>query len=183
MTSIDYSLDALHELEENVSKIHPDQVEALIRRILSANKIYVAGAGRSRLMLQAFAMRLMHLGFKAYVVGEIATPAVEPGDLVIMGTGSGETDSLVVMAGKVKKLGADLAVITIYPESRVGSQADLILQINGKSGKVATTKTSVQPGGNLFEQSMLILLDCSIIRIAELGNIDTSKFKRHANLE
>lgn len=183
MTSIDYSLNALHELEENVAKICPDQVEALIRSILSANKIYVAGAGRSRLMLQAFAMRLMHLGLKAYVVGEIATPAVEPGDLVIIGTGSGETDSLVVMAGKAKKIGVKLAVITIYPESRVGSQADLVVQINGKSGKVATTKTSVQPGGNLFEQSMLILLDCSIISIAELGNINTSQFKRHANLE
>ncbi len=183
MTSIDYSLSALHELEENVAKVNPGQVESLIRRILSANKIYVAGAGRSRLMLQAFAMRLMHLGFRAYVVGEIATPAVEPGDLVIMGTGSGETESLVVMARKVKKLGVELAVITIYPDSRVGSQADLVLQINGKSGKVATTNTSVQPGGNLFEQSMLILLDCSIISIAEMGNIDTSKFKRHANLE
>jgi 6-phospho-3-hexuloisomerase len=183
MTAIDYALDALRELEENVGKISPEQTESFVRRILSANKVYVAGAGRSRLMLQAFAMRLMHLGLKAYVVGEIATPAVEPGDLVIMGSGSGETDSLVVMAGKVKKLGADLAVITIYPESRVGVQADLVLQINGKSGKVVTTKTSVQPGGNLFEQSMLILLDCTIINIAEVGGIDTSKFKRHANLE
>ena len=183
MTTVEYSIQALKELEENVSKIDMEQVNALIRQILSAKKIYVAGAGRSRLMLQAFAMRLMHLGFQAYVVGEIATPAVEEGDLVIMGTGSGETDSLVVMAGKAKKLGATLAAITIYPESRVGSQADLVVQINGKSGKVATTKTSVQPGGNLFEQSMLVLLDCSIISIAEIGNIDTSKFKRHANLE
>lgn len=183
MTTVEYSIQALKELEENVAKIDMEQVNALIRQILSAKKIYVAGAGRSRLMLQAFAMRLMHLGFQAYVVGEIATPAVEEGDLVIMGTGSGETDSLVVMAGKAKKLGATLAAITIYPESRVGSQADLVVQINGKSGKVATTKTSVQPGGNLFEQSMLVLLDCSIISIAEIGNIDTSKFKRHANLE
>lgn len=183
MTTIDYSIQALNELEKNVAQVNTEQVNALIQQILAAKKIYVAGAGRSRLMLQAFAMRLMHLGFNAYVVGEIATPACEEGDLVIMGTGSGETESLVVMAQKVKKIGATLAVITIYPESRVGSQADLIVQINGKSGKVATTKTSVQPGGNLFEQSMLILLDCSIISIAEIGNIDTSKFKRHANLE
>ena len=183
MTTVDYSVQALEELKTNIAQIDQEQVNALIQQILSANKIYVAGAGRSRLMLQAFAMRLMHLGFKAFVVGEIATPAAEEGDLVIMGTGSGETESLVVMAQKVKKIGAILATITIYPNSRVGSQADLVVQINGKSGKVATTKTSVQPGGNLFEQSMLILLDCAIISIAEICNIDTNKFKRHANLE
>lgn len=183
MTTVEYTIDAIKELETNVAQIDQSQVDNLIKEILKAKKIYVAGAGRSRLMLMAFAMRLMHLGFNAYVVGEIATPAVEPGDLVIMGTGSGETDSLVVMAQKAKKIGASLAVITIYPDSRVGSQADLVIRINGKSGKVATTKTSVQPGGNLFEQSMLLLLDCMIISLAEVGNIDTSKFKRHANLE
>ena len=32
-------------------------------------------------MMEAIAMRLMHAGFKSYVVGEMVTPAVGPGDL------------------------------------------------------------------------------------------------------
>jgi len=37
------------------------------------------GVGRSGLIGRAFAMRLMHLGFEVYVLGETITPAVEKG--------------------------------------------------------------------------------------------------------
>ena len=37
------------------------------------------GAGRSGLVAKAFAMRLMHLGLEAFVVGETITPALNKG--------------------------------------------------------------------------------------------------------
>lgn len=41
-----------------------------------------------------------------------------------------------------------------------------------------------QPGGNLFEQSLLIFLDCLIIRLGERLHIDFSRLSQlHANLE
>ena len=59
--------------------ISDDDVENFIRELLSAKRIYVIGAGRSGLVAKAFAMRLMHLGLHAYVVGETITPAMTKG--------------------------------------------------------------------------------------------------------
>ena len=180
---VELSVEAANEIARYLALVDSESIETLVKKILKAPKIYVAGLGRSGLMLRAFAMRLMHLGLNVFVVGEIVTPAVEAGDLVIMGSGSGKTSSLVLMAKKVKEIGAELAILSVYPESDIGQYADYKIKLHGKSGKVSSDMKSVQPGGNLFEQSMLILLDAMIVGIAELGNIDISKFKRHANLE
>jgi 6-phospho-3-hexuloisomerase len=72
------------------------------------------------MMIRGLAKRLMHLGFNAYVIGETITPAIEPGDLLIIDSGSGESGTLIVMANKAKKAGAKLALITIYPDSTIG---------------------------------------------------------------
>jgi len=53
--------------------ISDEDVEAFIRELLNAKRIYVMGAGRSGLVAKAFAMRLMHLGLQAFVVGETIT--------------------------------------------------------------------------------------------------------------
>ena len=139
-------------------------------------------------MIRGLAMRLMHLGFKAYVVGETVTPAIEPGDLLIIGSGSGETATLTVIANKAKKVGAKLALITIFPKSTIGKLADIVVQI-----VAATTMSdqdsgakSIQPGANMFEQSMLLFCDATVIRIIDRNKIEDSNtvlMKRHANLE
>jgi 6-phospho-3-hexuloisomerase len=183
MKILDYAKVFINEVLDNIDKINSEKAEQLVDEIFAASKIFVAGKGRSGLMLQAFAMRLMHLGFQAYVVGEVVTPAVNEEDLVIFGSGSGETESLIVLAHKAKNLGMKVALITIFPKSSLGNCADLVIKINGKSDKVESGFNSIQPAGGLFEQSMLIFLDAVIIRLAERGNIDISKFLRHANLE
>ena len=53
-------------------------------KILNARRIYVMGAGRSGLVAKGFAMRLMHLGFQSYVVGETITPALQKGDVIVI---------------------------------------------------------------------------------------------------
>jgi len=57
-------------------------LEALLLAKSEERKILVVGAGRSGLVGKAFAMRLMHLGFNIYVMGETITPAFGVGDLV-----------------------------------------------------------------------------------------------------
>ncbi len=188
MNTVDISLTLLKELETALKQIDPDQAERFTDAIISAKRIFVAGTGRSLMMIRGLAMRLMHLGFKAYVVGETVTPAIEPGDLFIIGSGSGETATLVVMANKAKKVGAKLALITIYPESTLGKLADLLVQIvavTTKSDKESGAR-SIQPGANLFEQSMLLFCDAAVIRIIEKQKIEGSNailMKTHANLE
>ncbi len=188
MNTVDISLAVLKELEGALKQIDPGKAESLVDAIISADKVFVAGTGRSLLMVRGLAMRLMHLGFKAYVVGETVTPAIEPGDLLIIGSGSGETSTLTVMASKAKKVGAKLALITIYPESSIGKLADLVVNIvaaTTKSDKDSGAK-SIQPGANMFEQSMLLFCDSLVIRIIEKNSIVDSNvalMKTHANLE
>lgn len=188
MNAVDISLEIVKELETTLKQVNPDQTEALVQAILKANRVYVAGAGRSLLMIRGLAMRLMHLGFTAYVVGETVTPAIEVGDLLIIGSGSGETGTLQVMAAKAKKVGASLALITVHPESTIGKLANFIVKIPATTPKTSgpSTAQTIQPGANLFEQSLLLVGDALIIRILEVKHIadgNTDLMKRHANLE
>ena len=53
------------ELSKTLAGIDEKQVAALLEAICGAKKVYVAGAGRSLLMLRCLAMRLMHMGFES----------------------------------------------------------------------------------------------------------------------
>ena len=68
--------DVMRELEDVFENLDEGQLRELESRVKKADKIFVAGAGRSLMMIRGFAMRLMHMGFTAYVVGETVTPAI-----------------------------------------------------------------------------------------------------------
>lgn len=174
------------QLSNTLKNIDEVQVDALKDAICRAKKVYVAGAGRSLLMLRCFAMRLMHLGFESYVVGDTTTPAFEPDDLLIICSGSGETGSLINIALKAKKIGGRIAVITIEKASTLGKIGDLLVEIKAYTDKVAyaNMERPILPGGSMFEQSMLILGDAIVLPLAERVGISLdSMFARHANLE
>jgi 6-phospho 3-hexuloisomerase len=173
----------LQELEQTLQAVKPCEIEALAKRITEAEKIFVAGAGRSGLMMRAFAMRLMHMGFLAYVVGETVTPGIRAGDLLLIGSGSGETKSLTAMASKAESIGASVAAITIVPESTLGAIASTIVVIPA-STKDSISGSSNQPMGSLFEQSLLLLLDTVVLSLMESKKLQGSAmYNNHANLE
>jgi 6-phospho-3-hexuloisomerase len=137
-------------------------------------------------MIRAFAMRLMHMGFVSYVVKETVTPNIESGDLLLIGSGSGETRTLAVIAEKAKHCGAFLALITISPDSAIGRFADILVKIPAPSPKAknSTEFASIQPMGSLFEQSLLVTLDAVILRLMEKqGTTSNTMFDKHTNLE
>ena len=187
MNTKEISKKIVEELDFALGSIGETEGEKFVEAVLAADRVFVAGAGRSLLMIRGFAMRLMHLGFQAYVVGETVTPAIGEKDLLVIASGSGETGTLTVMANKAKKVGAALAAITIYPESTIGKLADHVVQI-----KAATTKGerdsvgSFQPGAKMFEQSLLLFCDAAVIQIIQKCHIEEENKKlmaRHANLE
>ncbi|HPB64377.1 MAG TPA: SIS domain-containing protein, partial [Mesotoga sp.] len=102
----------LDEISSILSGVTDESVESLALKILGAERIFLFAMGRSGLAIKAFAMRLMHLGLKVHVVGEISTPSIGEGDLLIVGTGSGETPSVVLNCRKARELGAEIAAIT-----------------------------------------------------------------------
>ncbi|MDO4323011.1 MAG: 6-phospho-3-hexuloisomerase [Lachnospiraceae bacterium] len=177
---------AAREIAETLQKIDENQVDLLVGEILKAKKVYVSGAGRSLLMMRGIAMRLMHLGFESYVVGDTTTPAFEKGDLLIVGSGSGETSGLINVVNKAKKLGGNIAVFTIKKESSLGKMADVLVEIPAFTPKVhyENMKRTILPSGSLFEQCLLVLGDTIVIPLAEKRNIVLEgEFSRHANLE
>ncbi len=179
--------DVLLELGDTIQSLDEKQLQELKDRIKDANKIFVAGAGRSLMMIRGLAMRLMHMGYMAYVVGETVTPAIEPGDLLIIASGSGETATLTVIADKCKKIGADLALITTNPSSVIGKMADCIVEVPASSTKLENNKKkSIQPGANTFEQTVLLIGDAIIMDIISNGSLEENNkalMKKHANLE
>lgn len=174
------------ELEATLGSIKEEQTLQLIDCIQKANRIFIAGRGRSGLMINCFAMRLMHMGKKVSVIGEVVTPSIEKDDLLLIASGSGETGSLVSMAKKCKSIGATLATVTIFPQATIGKMADVVVEISAptaKSDQKASIE-SIQPMGSLFEQSVLLYLDYVILRLMEVNHTTSDiMFKLHANLE
>lgn len=186
MEHAQYLKSIIGELAENAGRVSTQEMEKVAELIRGAGKVFVAGAGRSGFVARAFANRLMHLGLSVYFVGEPTTPAIGAGDLLVIGSGSGETGSLVVMARKAKKLGARLATLTIHPEATIGSLADAVIVIPGATPKsaLADTVKSVQPMGNAFEQMCWLVYDAIIMILMDvMDKKEDEMFKLHANLE
>lgn len=173
----------VRELETSASSISEEALAGFIEKIRSHKRIFVYGTGRSGLMLKAFAMRLMQMGLTSYVVGETTTPSIEPEDLLIVASASGETGSVCMTAQSALKQGAGLAVITSAPESTLGrlQTPDIVIE---SATKFAASQASVQPLGSLFEQMLLVLFDAVSLRMSreqQGGNEEMAR--RHASLE
>lgn len=185
---------AVHaETGRALAAVDPAEVERLLERIAGAKRVFLAGAGRSGLAVRAFAMRLMHLGLEAHVLGEVTTPAIAAGDLLVVGSGSGETASLAAAARKARSLGATVALLTIHPASTIGRESAAVVRIPAVTPKAAAaaaavaaegTVQSIQPMGSLFEQALWLLFDTLVMALMERSGTDASRmFARHANLE
>lgn len=111
---------ACTDLHQAMAQIDGAALARLEQAIADANAIFVFGAGRSLLMLKAVAMRLMHIGLEVHVVGDVVTPALQKGDLLLLASASGETASLVNVATKAQQLGGTVALLTIFPRVHAG---------------------------------------------------------------
>jgi 6-phospho 3-hexuloisomerase len=155
--------------------------EKLTAMLDKANRIFLAGAGRSKLVGNFFAMRLVHGGYDVSVVGEIVTPSIKKGDLLIIISGSGETEQLIAFTKKAKSIGADIMLISAKAESTIGDLADGVFQI-GSSEQYGKVKG--MPMGIVFELSTLVFLEATISHIIHEKGIEEEIMReRHANLE
>lgn len=184
MNTKGYTDEILAELKRTLELINDEDAEKVVEGILRAKKIFVAGGGRSGFMAKAFVMRMMHVGLDAYVVGETVTPNLEPSDIFIVGSGSGETGSLAAMTKKAKSIGATVVAVTINPDSTIGKLADIQIEIPAQAKAEGTSGKSIQPMGSLFEQSLLLFYDAVILRFMDKKGLKSDvMYGRHTNLE
>jgi 6-phospho-3-hexuloisomerase len=182
-----YSFDRnliLTELERTLAAISEEAIAAAQRMILAASRLFVMGAGRTGLALKMVAMRLMHLGLVVHVVGEVTTPAIGPGDLLLVASGSGTTTGPVHAAEVAVKAGAKVLALTASPGSKLDTLAQGVVVIPAAAKQDHRETISEQYAGALFEQSTLLIMDAMFQAMWREGGASAEElWKRHANLE
>ena len=189
--------EILKRAGEALHKMNEDEIESFVKKLVNSKnhrKLLIAGAGRTGLVGKAFAMRLMHLGFNAYVIGETITPALTKEDLLIAISGSGRTGIVVEAAKAAKKVGAFVIAITSHKDSPLGEVADLVIEVPGRtktsdkvdyfSRQILGIHEPLLPLGTQFETNCMIFLDAIIAELmTRLGIREEELLKRHANIE
>jgi 6-phospho-3-hexuloisomerase len=182
-----YSFDRnliLSELERTLAVVSEPEIAAAQQMILAANRLFVMGAGRTGLALKMAAMRLMHLGLVVHVAGEVTTPAIGPGDLLLVASGSGATAGPVHAAEVAVRAGAQVLALTTSPTSKLTSFAQGVVVIPAAAKQDHRGAISEQYAGALFEQSTLLIMDAMFQAMwRQSGASAEELWMRHANLE
>jgi 6-phospho-3-hexuloisomerase len=173
----------LAEIEGVLGRTDRAVAAQLITELQAARAVYVAGAGRSGLTVESFAMRLMHLGWTTHVAGDVTTPSIGAGDLLVVCSGSGRRPTVLALARTAKESGARLAAVTAVPDSPLALLADLIIPLpEGRDGY--DSPDTEQFMGTLFEQASYLFFDSVVLTIQKLSDIDAAQMRdRHTNLE
>jgi len=137
---------------------------------------FCTGQGRSGLVAQMAAMRLMHLGRRTHVVGEATAPAITGGDALLVLSASGTTPLSLHFAETAREVSAAVVLVTATPASPLRRLADAALEV--------ATLESVQFGASLFEQTSLLVLDAAALALGgEDPHTRDAMQRRHANLQ
>jgi 6-phospho-3-hexuloisomerase len=184
MSLHDHLRGIIQENQQLAEKLDVRSAEAIIPLVQQADRVFVVGAGRTGLALKASAMRLMHLGLTVFVVGETTTPAIKTGDLLIAGSGSGTTSSIVKAAEKAVAAGANVVALSTTPTSPLAALATHVVVLPAAQKQDHGGDISKQYAGSLFEQGVLLLLDAIFQTLWTLDGTPAEElWKRHANLE
>ena len=163
---------------------NPTALDAFATAIDDADRVFVHGAGRSGLALKMTAMRLMHLGLTVHVVGEVTTPAIASGDVLLTASGSGTTGGVVRAAQAAVDAGATVAAITTASESPLANLAAHVLILPAADKLDRSGSASVQYAGGLFEQAVVLVGDALFHSLwKRSGATADDIWPRHANLE
>jgi 6-phospho-3-hexuloisomerase len=175
-------LDYIVAQSRRVLNVAPDTLEEFLRTLQPARRVFLYGRGRSGFVARAFAVRLMHLGYQTYVIGETITAPVTRDDVVLLVSGSGTTYPVVMTAELGRRQGATVVAITAQPDSELARLAHVVVPLippegNGERAKLA-------PLGTVFETSSWLFFDAVVAMLmVRLGESEAAMRKRHATLE
>ncbi len=173
----------LKEIGSVLNSINQKEADSLVKEIQKAKNIVLVGAGRVGLICKGFSMRLSHLGLNSYFLGDSNVPSVGKGDLILIASGSGETQTIYDISRMAKKNKARMFLITANPDSKIGKLANGRGRINAPT-KIRRSPRSIQPMTTLNEQCLLIFFDAVVLMLMKrLKKTHRLMWKKHANLE
>lgn len=168
---VNYLMDIAEEVKGVLSRINNEEVERVVKLIKRDSRIFIDGAGRSGFIGKCFAMRLMHLDYEVYVLGESTTPSFKPDDIFICVSGSGNTGSVLLNAEKAARKSCKVITITNNRESSLGKMSDQVIELNATVRGDKENRKSIQLLGSLFDQSVHLLLDSICLTLSQRDEI------------
>ncbi|MFF1832577.1 6-phospho-3-hexuloisomerase [Paenarthrobacter sp. NPDC058040] len=172
------------EITETLAGVDKHQLATLAAHVEDAKRIFIAGAGRSGLVLRMAAMRLMHLGLTVHVAGDTTTPAIAAGDLLIVASGSGTTSGTVKSAETAANVDARIAAITTNRSSPLALLADVVIEVPAAQKTDHSSSATSQYSGSLFEQALFLATESVFQTLWESAEEPAEQlWLRHANLE
>jgi 6-phospho-3-hexuloisomerase len=161
-----------------VSSIPEKDWHTLIDLIISKEKIFVYGSGRSGLIGQLFSVRLVQLGLNVHFVGDMTTPIIGKNDLTILVSNTGRTMSVVQTAEIARRIGSHVVCLTSSPASRLAMASNTVIALRIEKDE---TDSKLAPLGTIFEDTVLFFFDCIIPDLMKkLGVTEEDMRKRHA---
>lgn len=170
------------EITGVIAKMDEGDIERAMPLIGKTGRVYATGEGRSGFQARSFAMRMMHIGYTSYMMGETICPSMHEGDVLLAISGSGTTRRTVEDGEAAKKLGVKVIAVTSKPESPLAAAADAVIVVPGRVKGEAGG--SIQLLSSLFDQSVHIALDALCLMLSRRDNVsDADADANHANVE
>lgn len=178
---------ALDEIRGVLENGAAQEADRMCDELLAAHRIATYGVGREGLMMRALCMRLMHLGLDAHVVGDMTTPPLGKGDLLVVSAGPGNFSTVGALLGVGRQAGARTLVVTAQPGGEAPRSADTVIHLRAQTmadDLPARGGASVLPMGSLYEAVQLLFFDIvSILLRQRTGQTMEGMRSRHTNLE
>ncbi|KAE8127384.1 MULTISPECIES: 6-phospho-3-hexuloisomerase [Bifidobacterium] len=171
------------EIQGVMALVDEDKLAEVSTHITKDKRVYADGEGRSGFQARSFAMRLMHIGYTSYMMGETITPSVHEGDVFLAISGSGKTKNTVSDATAAKSVGAMIIAVTSKPDSPLGTLADYTIIVPGRVKNDDSVK-SIQLLSSLFDQCVHITLDALCLMLSRRDHTsDQEASRNHSNIE
>ncbi len=176
---------ALDDLAAVFTRINGSEVDRSVAALAAARRIALYGVGREGLQIKGLAMRLHHLGLSASVVGDMNTPPLGRGDLLVVSAGPGFFSTVAALMRTATDAGAQTLCITAQPDGACPRVADIVLTIPAQTmANDSGPATSVLPMGSLFEGAEYVLFECLVLKLREALKVDPEAMRaNHTNLE
>lgn len=176
---------ALDDLARVFDRIDESAVVGAVEEISRAKRIALYGVGREGLQIKGFCMRLFHLGCQVAMVGDMTTPNLAQGDLLIVSAGPGHFSTVAALMGVARRDGARSLLVTAQPEGECAHAADFVLPVPAQTmADDSGPSTSVLPMGSLYEGAQYILFEVMILKLRNrLGVTPEAMRANHTNLE
>jgi len=176
---------AVAEISAVIEAIDETQFGALVEALAGAKRVVLYGVGREGLMMRALCMRLFHMGLDAHMVGDMTTPPLAPGDMLVVSAGPGHFSTVMALMRRAAVAGAATACFTAEPLAECPAAADHVVVLPAQTmANDEDTPTSFLPMGSLYEGVQYLAYEYLVLMLRDrLGVSPEDMRARHTNLE